>query len=1412
MRRFPVTHHRYHSSGLLLIAVGLLFSGPSTASGQQDNPVYVDDSPRAWELFLMARDQATDNVGEAVRLYQELLDDYGEKLLPVTQTTPDHFVAVRARVLTELSGNPALLERYRITETAEAGRLLDRGRLRQLAQTRPLTEPGLDALLCLAQDDLESARFYATLDRLRLAQRHPDLDTRRAAHCWYMIGAAASYLGLAEQYSAALEMLETLGPNGHRLRGGLEDVARASRPELHNGISSLDEAGATEIDDLVAEPIWSLPMPQTPLSRRLGDPMSSEPPSRRHVETLRRSGALLTTVATVAGSRIYINEGRIVHALERFTGRAVWPAFIERTTPSALEKSSRQIADLNVVAVREGSIVTITGHAYADTTRSDRTVVCLDADTGRQRWARRIDRLSPSDELDLLFPHGAPVIGEGMVYVLARKVSRQLLTSCYVIALDLDDGMLRWSRHVASSGGIRSRYARPFSTPVLRDGDIAVATAIGAVARFDATTGQTRWLRRYNPPLSPYLADRRPWEISGPVSMGRGVLALRPDHHEVIMLDWETGDDIAAAPSTGRDNWNSPRYLLANDDTVFGIGSEIRAYRDASLKLPLWTFPRQSPDPDTKPLYDRDNVELRGRVQVVKGGLIVPTADGVLLLDAETGDVTNRIDTRTVGNPLAAGPQLILAAADKLQGYMPLGRAEQMLRRQIAANPADPSPALALMRLGLRVRDLAMALEVADLAIRAINGATGSRSQVARNELFEILLELDREGVAETGDEGEALHAMIGVVANTPLQRVEHLLAYGDWLSAHALGRAVEAYQAILSSSALQDTPRLHDGIVRLSSAWAATRLATLIETHGAGVYRPQADFARDRLARLGPDADPEALLSLAREFPFADASIEAARVSAVRYAADGDHRAAVAVLTEVWMVAPVRDRAKGLLGPLVSLSVEAGWSEHARQVVQYAVTTFGRISLAAGSGDRDAATWLADLGAGVGSLPRVGDTGEAASSRDDTVVPPLPGAAVTLPADRVLVYDAPQLTLLSAPDLEPVWSTVLAVLGAPAIIRFDDDALLLWVDMPGNEPRAVMLDPRNGSQRWVTTGLSALLHESLRTTLTNDLLPRGQNFDPTQTLPFVGRDTLVLVRRSGKVMAVELADGSTPRWQRVDSGVLRQVNLAVLSDAGLVLAGKQQAADGRGLVPRITVLDPDTGRTLSELTPLGGTAVTWMTIGPLGSLVYATAGGIESIDPQTGRRWWSIVGPDTKGTTRGWSAVGQVVVELATSRPPDGVNPIRAVRVGDGRLSQPFDTLQRGEWDRFDLRAMLGTGSRLFARYGQRIVRFSPGGKLVGADVISEQRDYEWLLPAEDRLLVVSRYKSEQVRGETRRTQQIYRVYTLSDNCRLIGEVLELPPMTEPLEHATLVDGWLLLSTATGTVAVPMPVTPDAP
>ena len=226
------------------------------------------------------------------------------------------------------------------------------------------------------------------------------------------------------------------------------------------------------------------------------------------------------------------------------------------------------------------------------------------------------------------------------------------------------------------------------------------------------------------------------------------------------------------------------------------------------------------------------------------------------------------------------------------------------------------------------------------------------------------------------------------------------------------------------------------------------------------------------------------------------------------------------------------------------------------------------------------------------------------------------------------------------------------------------------WVSLhfsPINSAISSTSSPYNSRHLFVTD-LEALKNETLRRTLTDDLLPRGRPINMTQMLPLAAARNLTVVRRSGTVIALDIADGSTPKWKRVEAAVLRQVHLAVLGDTALVLAGTQQAADGRELVARIVALEPDTGRTLFEITPLGGTPVNWMTIGPLGSLVYATDAGLEAVDLQSGRRWWSAVSPDAQGTARGWPAAGQVIVQGPASRPADGVNPLRAIRVSDGR------------------------------------------------------------------------------------------------------------------------------------------------
>ena len=177
---------------------------------QIENPVYVDDSPQAWLLFLQARDQTKDNLGEAVRLYQELLVDHGLKLIPVSRNTQDHFASVRSRVLAELLTNKDLLERYRLIESAEAQRLFQEGQLSLLSQTRPWTEPGLDALLLLGQSYLEASQFYSALHRLTEALRHPDLNSETEIGCWHMIGIASHFLGDSDTVAKASQRLSAI--------------------------------------------------------------------------------------------------------------------------------------------------------------------------------------------------------------------------------------------------------------------------------------------------------------------------------------------------------------------------------------------------------------------------------------------------------------------------------------------------------------------------------------------------------------------------------------------------------------------------------------------------------------------------------------------------------------------------------------------------------------------------------------------------------------------------------------------------------------------------------------------------------------------------------------------------------------------------------------------------------------------------------------------------------------------------------------------------------------------------------------------------------------------------------------------------------------------------------------------------
>lgn len=1377
------------------------------ASAQPDNPVYVDDSPQAWELLQRARDQAALNESEAVRLYQELLDDYGEKLIPLDDGAPDHFVNVRRCVLAELRDNEALLDRYRLMQTGEAQRLLGAGELTRLALTRPLTEPGLEAQLRLGQEGLEAARFHAAATWLEAATEHPDLAGRRAAHAWFMLALVRHYLQRDEAAAAAAARMGELGDEGRPYLDDLTRLIDAGRgPDIQRGATPLDTTPTSNLGELVAQTIWSADLEDSLLSRRHGGSGEGSSLRSETYQRTRRDGTLTTAAAAVTDSVVFINEGRTIRALDRYSGRSTWPRpFTDQPRLPGADSGYATAGDLNLIAVEGEALVTLTGHASA-TERSGGRVICLESATGRRRWTRSLDGIGDDQEHAGLFPHGRPIITQGSVCMLARKVSRPLLADCYVVALDLESGDLRWIRHIASSG-IQNRAPRPFSTLVEDDGDLFVASPVGAVARLDGATGMIRWLVRFPAPMNPRDRPRRPWELTGPLVNDDSVLAITPDERRLVALDRETGAILTSHDAASRETFNAPKYLLGNDRFIYAIGREIRAFRREALNQLAWRLPRPGLRMDGDDVFPGDEFTIAGRVQLVDGALVVPTQSGLLLVGSDSGDIIGHLPIDAPGNPVATGAQLVLSSADSLEVYMSRGRAEQMLQRRIAEAPDDPAPALSLMQLGLRVEDLRLALQAADLAQRALAACPDDRlADASQRELFSLLLEVHRRRLASGAEEGEALYATLQAAARTSDQRVEHLIASGDWLAARSPAQAVDAYQAILADTILAATVRGEGGILRPASFWAASRIGALIDQHGTALFARQAEEAQAALdSILRTEAiDPDALVALAERYPFAGASLEAAERAARFRQERGEEHGALADLSAIYHLAPRPLRARRLLGPFIELCLTQGHTGQARLILKYIITALGDLALDTKQGTRAASAWLADLAADADTarLPRIGDRAGPVEVLAGSVLPRHPAATGPMPPDRILLREGDELRLVTSDALSSLWTRTLDD-PAAQLISFGKTELLLWTGGWADDPRIVLLDARTGRQRWITPRLSDHVYAPLaRERGVSGRMPGGLPFDSRETLAVLGRESMYLVQRTGGVAAFDRDDGRVPLWAR--DRTLEEVHLAVAHEFGLVLAGRDRGIDAPGggeLEPRIIVLDPRNGELLHRLRPQGRSGIAWMATDPAGSLLCASAEGIELVDLLRGRRRWMNISSDVMGAPRGLCAGGHVVVERATGG-------LLALRLEDGVATGPFDVSVPGDWDPMALDALHPRDDSLIAQFRRRIIRYDMAGGVLGADVIIDRRDYRKLLQAEDRLIVISQHESRQVareEGAGRQTQWTYRIYVLSENGRLRGEVMQIPTLIRRLRDAAIIDGWLLLSTDGQTLALPL-------
>lgn len=1426
----------------------LAFLGPlPSAFAQLENPVYVDDSPAAYEMFLRAQEQVRDNTGEAARLCQELLDEFALKLIPSSEAgrpgSNDHFTSVRSRVLrllrTDRATGESLLQRYRAIETPVAQRMLDMGQLERLALTRPLTEPGLEALLRLAQRDVESARFESAIRRLDVALEHPDLDEPRAAHAWFMLGLVGHCLNQPALMNESLEGLTALSvESAALLRVRLQRFAAEPKPASHRAVSSLDPTTAEGLTELVSERIWEAGLNDSLFARRTVEAADPHPLARPRTGPVGADGGLMTVAPTIAGDVVYFNQGHTISAVDRYTGSPVWAQpYIERPSMTVIDRDDEQAMDLNTIAVSPGGdmLVTLTGHAHATNRSSDGRVICLDARTGAPIWMRRLDRLDGADDMDGLFPFGAPIIAEGAVFVLARKISPQALTSTYLVSLELDSGATRWARHIVSSGSIR-RAARAFSTIVHANGDLFIGGGVGAIARLNASTGETRWLVRFSVPINPtpHEQARRPWEILTPLvasgAAGGRVVALQPGTRRVLVLDRETGEVIETHDAATREGWNGPAYLLGDDQTLFAIGREVRAFHMDNLAAPIWS----SSDADLPP--------IRGRVQVVDRSLIVPTDEGIFILDGRTGTPLHVLDVEP-GNPVAVDSQLLVAGNTRLDAFMSLSRAETMLRERIAAAPTDPEPSLALLRLAGRVvssTGLRLALDAADHAMHAIEAGTpeqraGARSRGgAQRQVFDLLIDLHRRALdsLRNDDAARLLYATLERVAETPSQRLEQQLAHADWLAATGDSlAAANMLHRILIDRELAVLERVEGDAERPAGAWVVSRLAAM----------PQ---GAHRTWRAAPGAEPQELFKLASNHPFAPEAAEGVIESSRRLLARNEPHDALAGILRFMRGIPREgrlsiDQHARLLAAAAAASEAAGW----RALANRFAAEGRHLSGASGAGERQAVNDDSQR-----LLPDVGiQRGEAEVLMGRLVRRHRFAANRAMPPDRALMMDHSHLSMLVAPDLALAWTIEqplpMTAGSAPELLDMNDRYLLLWyAAIAGGDgatgPRAVMLRASDGVERWTMPRLDEYINDPLllmgRNREIREQMPSAEPFDPREVIPLFDDGAFVVISRTGSIVGFDLGPLATdgahvtgrPAWAR--SETLEKVHLAELRDGLLVLAGMQrQAAPGgraagrAALVPAVLVLDVRTGEPIHRrkpaLTPPLSEAAeeprtegwAWMQLAPGGVLIAGWRGGIDVFDLLTGERLGAMVGTAAEHSRQGLALSGERFVF------EDVTGTLRAGTIESLQRSEAFDRAPVSDFSNdaagsialipltSPSRVVGGWPADFISHQPARLVRYSASGEIRGVDIVRDERFYQWVLRGQGKLVIVSAATPPNM---GRRSPQMYRLYVVSENCRLLDEPIQLSLLQDSFHDAALMDGWLLLSAPNGTLAVPMP------
>ncbi len=1357
-------------AGILVVAATL--SPMAMAQVADLAPVAVDDSPVADRLLAEVDAQAADNPRRAAELAAELLDAYADRVV-ADPDRPDVFRSVRSAIIEVLESAPDVLDAWNERVGDEAVAMLEVAGPLETWRRRPMTPAGLEAAFRLAQRSIESGSAESGLRLLDALVGWPGLDAEMMRERRAMLVALA-WVRIAEDSGRPADQRRRDEAIGQVRAAG----AVAALTEWAASRSATDAATPPDDDPSRREwtVLWEAPL-EASLHRRRTTDLASGRPLGSNAEVVRRIGMFLTSVPAIFGDLVIVNEGHIIEAIDRYTGRLRW--FRDFGSAQSFTSMGRP-GDLGEIVLDGEDAYTILGNAFNDRPTGERAIIRFDPSTGRVRWTMRPDRSGGDPLLEDAEAVGAPMILGDLVVVPLRKVTSRLETIDLVLALDRSDGSVRWLRSIASSGSVRTSDRRPVSRLNTVDGDVLVASSAGAIARLDGLSGSVVWLRRQDVPLNGLGRVFEAWQIAAPVVTDLGVVTLDAARRHWQLIDPETGDLVEEHPIGPGTTAGNPARIdvvpgaLDGSDLLLFIGTDIVAVDPATPTVPMWSLSEKARDAGLS-IESVDAPGVRGRVVVEGGTILVPTVDAVLSIDPGTGTVHRLFEIDGPVNPMLAADAILVAGSESLATMMPVLDAVATLERRIRESPDAVSQAMALLELAARIGRSDLQL----LAARAaVDGLSGPDGELWRDEVLDLLL----DAVPSAGEADGAV--LLDLAADTAVDvggRVRHRLARAAWLQSRGRGlEAIDEWLGIIGDPTL---------------ASVMIRVADDFDVAAGTVARSRLRETRSLDAEVARRLDAQAT----ERMNAAIAARETASVFAnlARQAVDSD----AAVLAASRAVEILRDEGDPLSVAAVAMVVARGFEPEDPRRVRLLRDAATACADAGRSDLTDVLSRLAGVSDTTVTLPQVGGVPDHIESIRGRLVPVAPEARGHPPADLILFHepDTSELVARDADGLGERWRRPWSA--EVRIVQWSPD-LLVWEGADQRLPVLHSLDEKSGEIRWSTPAVSQLLPAPDRLAVNTDgFLPDGGVFQPWEILVVPCDRGVMLVRRDGAISLVDGTDGRTVLWSR--RSIMDRV-YGFSRGGGLVhLHGSGIDADGE-VIGRLVSIDPVQGTIVLDESFEAG-EVDWALSEALGRVVVGAGSEIHVVDP-IGRRigavdHWKRRLPTSSDVELGWVTDRDVV--LIDENLSTNVWHLEDGRLDADRWSLPEDP-NRGSARPLE---SIELGRKRVLHLDGRVVMHDSQGRLLGLDAMSIPGRRDWkALPVEGGLLLITRLSVGVPGGSVVRVQRL----ETDAGLRLGGRPFEISA-GRPYTEARVVDGWLLLSTGVETHAVPMSASPES-